>query len=216
MRISRAMMIAACAAAMLAGCKRTDDNNINYTKAINTYYASRPACVWSEPQKFPAQATTSDESETQGFDALVDQGLLQRTTAEKKRFLIGSKQVTNYDLTERGRGAWSADPSQPGYGNFCYGTRTVTTIDSVAPTTGQVGATTVVSYHVTLGQVPAWASAQETQTAFPGVAADAAGPIAGSATLTDTNTGWVVTTGPLATQRRPHGAATAADGEIVQ
>jgi hypothetical protein len=195
---------------MLAGCKKTDDNTANYTKAINTYYASRPACLWSDSKKLPAQVTTSDTSETQGYDALVDQALLQRTTAEKKRFLIGSKEVTNYDLSDTGRKVWSADPQEPGFGNFCYGTRTVSHIDSAAPTTGQVGATTVVSYHTSITTVPGWASAQETQTAFPQIRADVTGPVAGSASLTDTANGWVVTSGP---GKNP---VTNADGSIVQ
>jgi hypothetical protein len=206
----RTLAVAGCAAVLLAGCKKTDDNTANFTKAINTYYASRPECVWPESKKLPAQATTSDTSETSGYDALVDQGLLQRTTAEKKRFLVGSKQVTNYDLTDSGRSAWTADTQQPGFGNFCYGTRTVTHIDRSTPTTGEVGATTVVDFHTTVASVPGWASAQETRTAFPRVASDLAGPVAGSATLADTANGWVVSAGPERSK------ATNADGAIVQ
>ena len=209
-RVGRIVLVAGCAAALLAGCKKTDDSTLNYTKAINAYYASRPACIWSDPKKLPAQADTSKASETQGYDALVDQGLLQRTTAEKKRILIGSKTVTNYDLTDKGRSAWTADTQQPGFGNFCYGTRTVSTIDNAAPTTGQPGATTLVSFHTRVGGAPAWASAPETETAFPRVAADLAGPVATSVTLMDTNEGWVVKAGP---GRDP---ATSADGSIVQ
>ena len=209
-RVGRIAVGVGCAAAMLAGCNKTDDSTANYTKAVNAYYASRPACLWSTPKKLPAQAETSDAGETSGYDALVDQGLLQRTTAEKKRILIGSKTVTNYDLSDKGRSAWTADTQQPGFGNFCYGTRTVATIDGAAPTTGQPGATTVVSFHTKISGAPAWASAPETKTAFPQVAADLAGPAAGSATLMDTTEGWVVKSGP---GRNP---ATAADGSIVQ
>jgi len=209
-RVGRGLVVTGFAAALVAGCKKTDDSTANYTKAINTYYASRPACVWSEPRKLPAQVTTSDTSQTQGYDALVDQGLLQRTTAEKKQFLIGSKQVTNYDLSDTGRKEWSADQQQPGFGNFCYGTRTVTHIDYAAPTNGKAGATTVVNFHTNITTAPGWASAPETRTAFPQVATDLAGPQPGSATLTDTASGWVVTTGP---GRSP---ATNADGSIVQ
>ena len=158
--------LAICAA--LAGCKAgTADNTSNYTKAINTYYSSRPACLWAQSQKLPVQVDTSDASKTQPYDALVDQGLLQRTTDEKKRFLIGSKQVTNYDLSDKGRSAWTPDQQQPGFGNFCYGTFGVTTIDSATATNPQPGSTTVVAYHARLSGVPSWASAQETQTAFP-------------------------------------------------
>ena len=38
-------------------------------------------------------------------DALVDQGMLVRTTAEKKVLIIASKQVNNYDLSDKGRAA---------------------------------------------------------------------------------------------------------------
>ena len=209
-RMGRAAVGAGCLMALLAGCRKTDVSTPNYAQAINTYYASRPACLWDMPKKLPAQATTSDVSETSGYDALVDQGLLQRTTAEKKRFLIGSKEVTNYDLTDKGRSAWSADTEQPGFGNFCYGTRKVAMIDNASPTTGQPGASTVVNFHTKLSDAPAWASAPETETAFPRVAADLAGPVAASATLTDTANGWVVTAGP------GRNLATNADGSIVQ
>ena len=61
-----------------------------------------PVCLWQEPVKFPVQADTSDTSKTSGYDALVDQGLLVRTTAEKKKLIIASKQMNNYDLSDKG------------------------------------------------------------------------------------------------------------------
>ena len=203
------LILLAGAAVLLNGCKaKTDDSTSNYTKAINTYYASRPACLWGEPKKLPVQADTSDTSKTTGYDALVDQGLLQRTTGEKKVFIIASKQVTNYDLSDKGRAVWTPDQSQPGFGNFCYGTPSVSSIDSSTANNGQPGATAVVTYHATLSGVPAWAQAPETKTAFPQVASELAGPVAGTATLTDTDHGWAVTKGPA--------AASSADGAIVQ
>src|SRR6187402_1465866 len=120
-RTLKAAAVCMTAAFLVTGCKKTDDNKLNFTNAINTYYAAHPACLWDQPVKFPVQVTTSDTSKTAGYDALVDQGLLQRTTAEKKVFIIASKQVTNYDVSDKGRAAWTTDPTQPGYGNFCYG-----------------------------------------------------------------------------------------------
>ena len=120
---------------LTVGCNKKDDNSINFTSAINTYYSAHPACLWSDPTKFPVQADTSNASKTSGYDALVDQGLLVRTTAEKKVLIIASKQVNNYDISDKGRSAWTADVNQPGYGNFCYGHRKVTSIDSSTPTT---------------------------------------------------------------------------------
>src|SRR5580704_4790877 len=107
------------------GCNKKDDNSINFTNAINSYYSAHPACLWSEPTKFPVQADTSDATKTARYDALVDQGLLVRTTAEKKVMIIASKQVNNYDISDKGRSDWLADVDQPGYGNFCYGHRKV-------------------------------------------------------------------------------------------
>src|ERR1700761_8708787 len=176
--------------AVLAGCKKTEESKPNFKSAIDTYSSSRPACLWSDPVKFPVQADTSDTSKTSGYDALVDQGLLVRTTAEKKVMIIASKQVNNYDLSDKGRSAWTADTTQPGFGNFCYGHRKVSGIDSSTPTTDQPGATTQVSYHFTFSDAPGWASAAETQTAYPQVHTDLAGPQSAQATLTNTNQGW--------------------------
>jgi hypothetical protein len=201
-----------CAAALLlaTGCNKKADNTINFTSAINSYYTVHPACLWSDPVKFPVQAETSNASKTSGYDALVDQGLLVRTTAEKKVMIIASKQVNNYDLSDKGRSAWTADTTQPGYGNFCYGHRKVSTLDSSTPTTDAVGATTHVIYHYTMTDVPAWASAAETQTAFPQIQADLGGPQSSNATLTNTANGWQVSSA------RSTNNTSSNDGKIVE
>ena len=195
-----------------AGCKKTADTPPNYTAAINAFYSAHPACLWTEPIKFPVQANTSDTTKTSGYDALVDQGLLTRTSGEKKEMILFSKQVTNYDISDKGRGAWKPDPNQPGFGNFCYGTPTVTSIDGNTLTNAQPGATTNVHYHVGIRNAPAWATAPETQNAFPGVQTQLSNPIAAVATLTDTSNGWVVTQGP-SFKSMP---ASNADGTLVQ
>ena len=201
-----------CGAAVLlaAGCNKKQDNTLNFTSAINSYYNAHPACLWSDPVKFPVQADTSNTSKTSGYDALVDQGLLVRTTAEKKHLIISSKQVTNYDLSDKGRSAWTADTNQPGFGNFCYGHRKVSSIDSSTPTDSAVGATTQVNYHYTFADAPSWATAAETQNAYPQLHAELSGPQTGQATLTDTNNGWQVSSTPHASH------ATSADGKIVE
>ena len=200
-----------CGATLLlaAGCDKKGDNTRVFTDTINIYYMAHWSCIWPESKRFPVQEETSDTAKTMGYDALVDQGLLVRTTAEKKKFIIGSKQVNNYDLTEKGRGAWSPDPNQPGAGNFCYGHRTIGTFDNATPTTDAVGATTQVTYHYFFSDVPAWASAAETQTAFPQITADMAGVRIGQATLTNTGRGWVFTGAPEP-RTKP------VDGTIVQ
>ena len=78
---------------LVAGCNKTDTTNSNLKTAIDNYYQAHPACLWSDAKKFPVQAATSDDAKTEGYDALTDTGLLTRTTAEKKQFLIGSKQA---------------------------------------------------------------------------------------------------------------------------
>jgi len=178
---------------LAAGCNKSKPDTTNFKTAINNYYTAHPSCVWSSPVKFPAQADASNDQQTKGFDALTDAGLLTRTSEEKKRFLIGSKQVNDYDVSSNGRTTWTADPSQPGYGNFCYGHRDVTSIDNVTMGTNQNGANTAtVNYHYDLTGVPDWAKSQETQTAFPNVQADMAAPKTATATLLQTQDNWQV------------------------
>lgn len=193
---SRKIYIAVtCIAVMIAaGCHtKKDTDTANFKKAINDYYSTRAECVWTAPVKFPVQADTSNDNQTKGFDALTDAGLLTRKPEEKKRFLIGSKQVNDYDLSDKGRTMWTADQTQPGYGNFCFGHREVTSIDSFTSATNQNGAkTATVNYHYDLAGVPDWAKSPETQSAFPNVQTAVAGPQADTATLVQTQDGWRV------------------------
>ncbi len=207
---------ALCGMAAMAsvGCNKKADNTSNYTNAINTYYAAHPACLWDSEVKFPLQVATSDATKTAPYDALVDQGLLTRTSVEKKKLLILSEQANNYDLSDKGRSAWTADNGQPGFGNFCYGHRKVSAIDASTPANDQPGATTVINYHYTFSDAPGWASAAETQTAFPVLHANLSGPQAAQATLANTSNGWQFASAPgTAHQGTP---ATAADGKVVQ
>src|SRR5271163_1652471 len=195
MQIRPAIRTAAlCGAAIshATACNKKADNTSNFTSAINTYYSAHPACLWSDPIKFPVQADTSNASKTSGYDALVDQGLLVRTTAERKVMIIASKQVNNYDLSDKGRTAWTADPNQPGYGNFCFGHREVTSIDSFTPP--DANATQyAVNYHYAVTGVPDWASTAEMKTGFPTLAADTSGQQTATATLVKSDKGWQVT-----------------------
>jgi hypothetical protein len=187
------LVAAATIAWLLTACNKTADNKPNFEAAINSYYQARPTCLWSTAQQFPVQIGHSDPKAAQ-FDALVDQGLLTRTTSEKK-IIIVSKQENNYDVSDKGRSAWTADSTQPGYGNFCYGHRKVSTIDSYTPTNSQPGATTTVQYHYAFADVPAWASTAETQTAYPRVQANlSTTPKAATVQMTNTSNGWQVAT----------------------
>jgi hypothetical protein len=209
----RATALGGIALLLATGCNKKADNTINYKSAIDSYYSAHPVCVFSDAVKFPLQVATSDASRTAPYDALVDQGLLVRTSAEKK-IIILSKQENNYDLSNEGRQAWTADTSQPGYGNFCYGHLSVRSIDSSTPTTSNPGATTQVNYHYSISDAPSWATAAETKTAFPSVQANLSGPQPASATLTNTSNGWQVSS--TQNPEGSHTAATSADGKVVQ
>lgn len=192
MRTPITTLISAAAIALtLTACNKNADTKPNFEGAIDSYYQAHPACLWSTSQQFPVQIGHSDPK-TAEFDALVDQGLLTRTTSEKKVVII-SKQQNNYDVSEKGRSAWTPDPSQPGYGNFCYGRRKVSSIDSNTPTNSDPGAATTVMYHYTFADVPAWAQAAETQTAYPQLKDDLSPtPKAASVKMTNTSNGWQV------------------------
>src|ERR1700722_6766051 len=104
---------------LVAGCHSNTVDQGAFKSAINNYYSGKQECVWSAPVKFPAQADPSNDEQTKGFDALTDAGLLTRKTAEKSRFLIGSKQVNDYDVSDKGRSTWTAAHTKRGEGNFC-------------------------------------------------------------------------------------------------
>lgn len=196
--------------AFTAACNKKAPTHPNYDNAINSYYEAHPACLWTNEKQFPVQSAPAD-AKTEGYDALVDAGLLTRTTSEKKIVII-SKRENNYDISQQGRSLWTADPNRPGYGNFCYGHRTVVSIDSATPSSSQPGATTQVNYHYVISGLPPWAQSQETQTAFPQIQTALNNPVAATATLTDTGSGWQVTSAPDSA----NASATPADGKIVQ
>lgn len=173
------------------GCKKNAVDTGAFKSALNNYLGSQPQCLFNAPIKFPVQADTSNDEQTKRFDALTDQGLLARKPEEKKRFLIGSKQVNDYDLSEKGRGAWTADASQPGYGNFCYGHPEVTSIDSYTPAAPDAAQYTV-NYHYKVGSLPDWANNAEMKTAFPRLNSAGDGGQAGTASLEKSSNGWLV------------------------
>jgi len=209
----RAAAIAGMALLLAGGCNKKADNSLNYKSAINSYYSAHPACLFPEPVKFPLQVATSDASKTAPYDALVDQQLLVRTNSEKTVIII-SKQQNNYDLSNEGRQSWTADTSQPGYGNFCYGHRSVSSIDSATPTSSDPGATTQVIYRYSIADAPSWATAAETKTAFPELQGTLSSPQTATATLTNTSNGWQVSSTQDAAGS--HAPATAADGRVVR
>ena len=156
--------------AWATGCKKQIDK-AEFKSAINTSFAGRHECVWPEPIKLPAQADTSKDEKIREYDALTDAGLLIRASEEKKRFLVGSKQVNNYDLSDKGHSAWTPDPNQPGYGNFCFGHFNATAIDNATPNDPSNPTQYTVHYRYEVEGIPDWASTPESMRTFPKIAA---------------------------------------------
>lgn len=172
-------------------CKKNAVDKSAFKSALDAYYAHQQDCLWPETVKFPVQADTSNDEQTKSYDALTDAGLLTRTPEEKKRFLVGSKQVNDYDLSPQGRAQWTADPQQPGYGNFCYGHPEAMAIDSYNATDDSQTRFSV-TYHVHAANPPQWANSAEIKTAFPRLAAQTSGEQVATATIEKTANGWQV------------------------
>jgi hypothetical protein len=175
-----------------AGCRTNHVDKGAFKTALDSYYSGKPDCLWSTPIKFPAQADASNEDQTKGFDALTDAGMLTRKPVEKKRFLIGSKQVNDYDLSDTGHSRWIADPSQPGYGNFCFGHFQVASVDGFTPVANTNGTQYSVTYHYSVTGAPDWANSAELKTAFPKIGTDISGQETATATLVKSGDGWQV------------------------
>ncbi len=187
------------------GCKKNAVDKMAFKSALSSYYSGRQNCLWAAPVKFPAQADTSNDDQTRSYDALTDAGLLTRKAEEKKRFLIGSKQVNDYDLSDKGRSSWTPDTTQPGYGNFCYGHPEVTSIDGFTPA-DDTGTRYSVTYHVSAGSLTDWANNAEIKTAFPKLAADTSGQQMATANMAKSGDGWQVQNvqpGPAPTNPMP-------------
>lgn len=180
---------------LAAGCSsKNKPSKANFASAIDSYYSAHPDCLWSSPVKFPMQTDPSKQSETAGLDALTDAGMLTRTAEQKREFIFGSKQVNDYDLSDKGRSQWIPDQQQPGFGNFCFGHRDVTSIDNFSTSGDAQGATIAnVDYHFKITGAPAWAENTEMKTAFPTMAADLDGTQVDKAALVLTrDDGWQV------------------------
>ena len=190
----RAVSVSVCLLLAAAGCSsKKAPSKDNFKTAIGNYYNAHPECVWSTPVKFPVEVDPNKGDQSSGYDALTDAGLLTRTSAQKKQFIFGSKQVNDYDLSSKGRSLWSPNSEQPGSGNFCFGHREVTSIDNYNTSNDNNGAQVAnVDYHYSVSGVPDWAKSNEIKTAFPTIQADMSGGRVDKATLINTNDGWQV------------------------
>lgn len=212
--VRRPIIVAVLPLLMLAGCDKKKSDPSNLKTAIDSYYSQVPECLWPHPVRFPVQVENDDSSKTAPYDALFDQHLLTRTPVEKKELLIFNKPATAYDLSDAGRSAWTADQSQPGYGNFCYGHRKAKEIVSNTETGTQPGATTTVNYTYTLTGVPQWAQAAEVGNAFPQLKAELSGPAVAQTTLVLGQDGWHVPAN--APQTNSTNPTTNPDGKVVE
>jgi len=192
MRRQIASLLALAALAILpSACKKQLDT-AQFKTAINNSFAGKHECIWPEPVKMPAEADPTKDDRTRDFDALTDAGLLARAAEEKKRFLIGSKQVNLYDLSDKGHTAWTPDASNPGYGNFCFGHFNVTAITAAVPNDATNPTEYTVTYQYEVEGIPGWASTPESRRAFPKIAKDTSIQSAPATLVKDSNGGWVV------------------------
>jgi hypothetical protein len=177
--------------AWATGCKKQVDQ-AGFKSAINKSFAGRHECVWTKPIKLPALADTSKDEQARDYETLTDAGLLIHGSAEKKRLLVGSKQVNEYDLSDKGHAAWIPDPNQPGYGNFCFGHFNVTAIDNATPNDPSNPTQYTVNYRYEVEGIPAWASTPESMRTFPKIAADTSIQSATATLVKSTDGGWLV------------------------
>jgi len=90
-RINSCALVLGVFTLLIAGCNNGSNTDLSYKAALNGHFKAFPVCIWSQPKKFPVQAATADDSKTEGYDALTQEGLLTRSTAEKKVLHIASK-----------------------------------------------------------------------------------------------------------------------------
>ena len=173
------------------GCKKQVDQ-AGFISAINKSFTGRHVCVWPAPTKLPAQVDPAKDEDVRYYDALADAGLLIRGTAEKSHLLVGSKQVNQYDLSDKGRPAWTPDPNRPGYGNFCFGHFNVTVIDHATPNDPSNPTQYTVNYSYEVEGLPDWVRSPESMRTFPKIAADTSIQSATATLVKDANGGWAV------------------------
>ncbi|MGA7857465.1 MAG: hypothetical protein WCA11_06045 [Terracidiphilus sp.] len=195
-RIAMALVLTGLFACAI-GCKKQVDQ-AEFESAINKSFTGRHECVWPAPTKLPAQVDPSKDEKIRDYDALTDAGLLIRGSLEKTRSLVGSKLVNNYDLSDKGRPAWTPDPNRPGYGNFCFGHFNVTAIHHATPNDPSNPTQYTVNYSYEVEGLPDWVRTPESMRTFPRIAADTSIQSASATLVKDANGGWAVVPPPPA------------------
>ncbi len=159
----------------LFGCNsKTKPTPENFTAAINKWFFEHPDCLLSNV-RFPYE--TSDPAEIKRLTSLVKAQLLEvheEASIHVSRFTV-STVGTRYAP------------------RFCYGHRSVSSIDSFTPPAVANGfPETQVTYHYTMQDVPIWAKTPEVELAFPKLATAISGQASDHATLAQTMAGWQV------------------------
>lgn len=163
---------------LIAGCSQNKQpNEKNFLTAINTYYADRNECLFTDTLRFPYETAIKDQSPTgsKGMDALTASDLMKRQEAK----VIG---VNRYTLTPAGERAG---------GRFCYGHREAAGIVSFTPPAGPEGhQTTTVTYRYVIRDLPVWANTDAMRQAFPDLAKSTSADPQDTTQLGLTTNGW--------------------------
>ena len=98
-RAARCAVAAILATFAVAGCNNGANNDVNYKTAINDHFKAFPACIWSQPKKFPVQAATSDDVKTVDTKVVGVRTDLDATTNDLKmaRSEMGTLIAKNHD-----------------------------------------------------------------------------------------------------------------------
>jgi hypothetical protein len=175
--VSYALTAATLAVITLAtGCNggKSAPTPANFTLAINSHFLDHTDCLFSDT-RFPFE--TSDPEKTKQMDSLVKALLLEK-------FSEPAIHVSRYTVTSAGT------RFAP---RFCYGHRTVTSIDSFTPIAVNDGfKETTVTYSYTMKEVPVWAIGHDVQAAFPEMARATTSQVTAKATLAQTPVGWQI------------------------
>ncbi len=174
-----------------AGCKKQVDH-AEFIAAINKSYTGHHDCVWPAPIKLPAEVDPAKDENARVFEALADAGLFLRGTQEKRHAVAGAKPLNLYGLSDKGHPQWTPVPSQPGYGNFCFGHFNVTAIDSETPNDPANPTQYTVKYQYEVEGIPDWVRTPESMRAFPKLARDTDIQSATATLVKGSDGGWTV------------------------
>ncbi len=203
MRMSKPLLSALSAAAVIGCSDPNAPTDENFGAAISVYLAMRPACITTPA--FPADiekpaadargigaeiAASRYTRHTERLDVLVDAGLLSASdaSAEKKTMTmlghdpeVETVAVRRYTLTDAGRQQASDDgeEEQSFFKSdetlFCYGERVLEGVDNFSEPTSLMGMkVSKVDYRYSVRVTEEWAKGDPVSEAFPSIRDDLA------------------------------------------